>query len=144
MGLYVLRLISRWCAAVLLAVAAQWFIAPQNAEAKCGDYVLIAGHGSAHVTMPAHHDVADARQPDGTPLPAAPDRHCPCSGPSCSNGNQHPLAPPTAPFEMSVRESGVINALPATSVAGSELAWFADESRSPRLIASSLFRPPRW
>jgi len=128
------------CLKALLAAAfvtvLEGAFAPATAEAACGDYVLIGGRSIRHSdSLPRvmHENQA-------SPDPAAP---CRCSGPACSNGDQHlPATPPTIGASLTT-DWGLAVACSAPAAAESRFAGFDDDSRLPRLVAASIFHPPR-
>lgn len=126
------RLVRLPAAAFLLAVG--FFVSPSRAHADCGDYVTIAGHPSAHHTMPP----ADDTKPTDSP-------RRPCNGPNCSKRHDSPITPTRAPItptgETKSLEVRIGADLPPDSGCGQ---WFTDAtSAQPIRTSRSIFHPPR-
>ena len=137
---------SKWFVAALLVAAAQAAIAPSSAQAECGDYVILGGHGA--YPNGAHSDRAhlDGAQLDGAQRdvgPVGPLHRGRCSGPNCSNDSPRPLDKPTVPTVTNVRQWGLMAVQRVETSDVTRFAQFADDASLPRAAASSVFRPPR-
>jgi hypothetical protein len=123
-----------------LAITSAVLFAPGQAQAGCGEYVVIGPRGnfagmSATPTHPPMTPRADETGPGG-PRP-------PCSGPLCSQSPQSPPVPATPPPAGPVTEWGDIG---PTSFALDPLAVspLPDEgSERPERCGAAVFHPPR-
>ena len=127
------RKMLRGGAAAVLVLLASIVYAPSQAEASCGDYVMIggkhvpAGHsGSMQHDMPGDHDSGKPR----------------CHGPSCSNGSFPPAAP--APrIEVTVEQWAIPDGS-ALCQSPQNSSLLADTREIPcDGFGSSILRPPR-
>jgi hypothetical protein len=132
---------SRWLLAALLAALAQFAIAPSDAQARCGDYVMLGGHAAQSHHMATENVGHQSQAAFATHSRPIPSGHC--SGPNCSNDNSRPLDEPTIPGETEVRQWGVIAVQWLRAKVVAELTRFADDAALPRILAGSVFRPPR-
>jgi len=146
--------VSKWFGAFLLVAAAELAIAPSNAQASCGDYVLLGEHAAHSRKMAFENDRirrhssaadfaidSDPTDPDwahGTPFQRGR-----CSGPNCSNDSPRPPDEPAPPVENDVRHLALTAGewLPTTVVR--QVGQFADDSALPQIATGSVFRPPR-
>ena len=139
--------VVRWFAAVLLAVAAHWAIAPRAAEAKCGDYVHVGGRASNDTELGNHAPdyglAIDALPATTDSTPVNPGRDRPCSGPSCSSNDQPPLEPAPNTSDLSQRDWGVLEFGAGLVTEGASWVRSLEEVGMPFTASSSLFRPPR-
>ena len=159
--------LSRWLVAAMLVATAQFAIAPRHAHARCGDYVILGGHARHSAPMATDHlgynsqiyrnrgDDKTVRQPFAAPVSTHPVSTDPlpihdgprnggrCSGPMCSNDGSRPLGGPPAPIETEVRQWGLIAVQWAGATVVPQFARFADDATLPRIVASSVYRPPR-
>jgi len=119
-------------AAVVLALEV---LAPTDARAACGDYVLIGGKSIRHSnSMP---QVMHAMQPSRA------GARCHCTGPTCSNGErQLPHLPPAVEVSLAT-DSGVISAGLPEAPAVRRFARFEDDSARPQSTSALIFHPPR-
>jgi hypothetical protein len=126
---------TKWFVAALLVATAQVAIAPNTAQAGCGDYVILGGHEAQPDR--AHPVLTHQQRNPADPL------HRGCSGPNCSNDSPRPLDEPTVPIETDVRHLGLtaVQWLGAADVA--RFARFADDASFPRIVTSCVYRPPR-
>ena len=65
-----------------------------------------------------------------------------CSGPMCSNNDPRPLGAPPAPGETEVRW-GLIAVEWLRAIVVTQFVRFADEVTPARIVAGSIYRPPR-
>jgi hypothetical protein len=114
----------RFATAALLALAAVALLAPAEARATCGDYVVL-------------HPSAGEHQP---PVPA--DSPLPCSGPSCSEGSLPPLTP-LAPPAPAAEKWGC--ASPEAARGAPPLEGAVPDPTTPRPLhrGPSVYHPPR-
>lgn len=146
--------VSKWLVAAIVAALAELTIAPSDAQARCGDYVMLGGHaaqhlptGSDNILMPwqpaAAHVTAhsDPAHPDR--IDAAPGYPRPCSGPNCSNDVPRPLDAPAAPVEIDVRHWGLIAVEGPRPMIVHQIARFSDDAVRSRIAVGAIFRPPR-
>jgi hypothetical protein len=151
-------LLSKWLLGAMLVVAAELTIAPRQAQARCGDYVMIGGHAAHHFHVAdadapaamsgiALMDEAIRKRPLAVPgaTSGATGRadHRPCSGPMCSNDEPRPMDVPTAPVETEVRQWGLMAVQWLETIVAGQFAEFSDDAAAPRMVACSVFRPPR-
>ena len=169
--------LSRWLVAAILVATAQFAIAPRPAQARCGDYVILGGHGAHHPPMATDHvgykgpmyesimyatrrDDKAVWQPHAAPVPTRPVSTHPdlthadptqngplhgghCSGPMCSNDGPRPLGGPTAPIETDVQQWGLIAVQWLGATVVPQFARFAADATLARIVANSVYRPPR-
>src|SRR5579872_502039 len=104
---------SRWLVAAILVGASQDWIAQHSAQARCGDYVMLGGHG-AQYSLPATESTRSGAllfEMPGSNHPVIDDgplHNGRCSGPLCSNDDSRPLGGPTVPAESEVRQWGLV------------------------------------
>jgi hypothetical protein len=117
--------------AAILALLAYGVLSPSQADASCGDYVMIGGRHASQEDQRSGLD--HGKQVPGTPR---------CHGPMCSN-NSIPPAAPSSKIEVSVERwalpgSEVFDLLPHHD------SWLADVRDVPRDgYGLSVLRPPR-
>jgi len=75
---------------VVIATLGWLMLSPSNAQASCGDYVMIGGGHSTHET-PTTTKSDDSLTPKSAPI----HRDTPCRGPGCSK--HQPTPAPTVP-----------------------------------------------
>ena len=125
---------ARGTAAATLALLAFVVLSPSRAEASCGDYVMVGGHGG-HSNM-GHPGLGNGMR--GTHDPAIPR----CHGPSCSN-NSIPLQAPAPKIEVTVERWAIpghsgLRLLPESDF------LLADPQALPCAgFGLSILRPPR-
>src|SRR5262249_24081998 len=111
----------------LLALTAAVFLAPAEAQASCGDYLVPGGHGLGSPARP--------------PAPADPAQ--PCSGPHCSRA---PLPITPAPLPPApVRGDQAPAADPAATLSDATPSFLAPDEGAAHPVrrASNVFHPPR-
>jgi hypothetical protein len=117
--------------AAILALLAYAALSPSQADASCGDYVMVGGRHASH-DSPAQ-SVDHGRQIPGIPR---------CHGPMCSD-NSIPPAAPSSKIEVSV-ERWAIPGSTRHELLPSHVTWLADVRDVPRDgFGLSILRPPR-
>jgi len=127
-----LRRLTGWA----LPILAGLLVAPADARANCGDYV-VTRLSQAGVTMPEHPG------PAGQLPPLAPRPHPPCSGPRCSETPAAPPAPvPATPTQASQEWGSLLDALAFAAPGATGLLGNCEGGRVIHLC-SDIFHPPR-
>jgi hypothetical protein len=117
--------------AAILALLAYAVLSPSQADASCGDYVMVGGRHASHEHEPQSFD--HAKQVPGTPR---------CHGPMCSE-NSIPPAAPSSEIEVSV-ERWAIPGSDQLEMLPSHSSWLADVRDVPRDgYGLSILRPPK-
>jgi hypothetical protein len=115
----------------ILALLAWAAMSPSQADASCGDYVMVGGRHASHEHQPQSFD--HGKQGPGIPR---------CHGPMCSD-NSIPPAAPSSKIEVSV-ERWAIPGSEAFDLLPSHSSWLADVRDVPRDgYGLSILRPPR-
>lgn len=139
------RPFASWLVPALLLGAAYLALGGSRAEASCGDYVMVGGHGRHHSGL-RQSELAEAGL-DGIAARIDsenwPIRRGGCSGPHCSQDSGRPLGTPAAPIKIVVRQWGVLSLQADRSAGDVHFVQFQDDAPAPRLIAASIYRPPR-
>ena len=136
----------KWFVAALLVATAQVAIAPNTAQAECGDYVILGGHGIHRAAFHQDGNHLNGIHANGPPRDVAanhPLHRSGCSGPNCSNDSPRPLEGPTLPIETDVRQWGVMAVRWLRAAHVTRFAQFADDASLPQIAANSVYRPPR-
>jgi hypothetical protein len=140
-------------AAMLIAMAHLAY-APRSALARCGDYVMLGGHGTQHLA-PATETIAYQSPFFETPASTHPTAHqVPdsrplhsgrCTGPMCSNNDNdpRPLGSPTVPGESEAQQWGLIAVEWSGAAVVPQFVRFTDDPILPHIAAGSVYRPPR-
>ncbi|HJT35086.1 MAG TPA: hypothetical protein VJ783_23870 [Pirellulales bacterium] len=110
-----------------------------SAQASCGDYVMIGGHGD-HAGISAHGQNHSTRS---APQLSSDTSRRPCSGPECSRQSPEPERLPLTLTSGPAPQWG-LSATPLALV-GPQASGDAsiDEPLHDLLHAGSVFRPPR-
>jgi hypothetical protein len=117
--------------AAILALLAFAALSPSQADASCGDYVMIGGRHASHEHQPPSVD--HGRQVPGVPR---------CHGPLCSD-NSIPPAAPSSKIEVSV-ERWAIPGGEQLELLPHHDSWLADVRDVPcDGYGLSILRPPR-
>lgn len=127
-------------AAGVLATLAAVALAPADARASCGDYVIIGNpHVQGHM---AHHAAMPEPAPAGMPMPG--HGHKPCSGPRCSGAPPaSPVQPVPPPAPVRGEDAGLASS-PDTPFGQLSAAYRHEEPlQRPVRLASSVYHPPR-
>ena len=132
---------SKWFVSALLVATAQVAIAPNTAHAECGDYVILGGR-RVHAA-PVHANGVHENGAHRVATATNPLRPGGCSGPNCSNDSPRPLEGPTLPFEIDVRQWGVMAVQWLRTADATRFAQFADDASLPQIAVGSVYRPPR-
>jgi len=115
--------------AAMLALLAWAGLSPSQADASCGDYVMVGGRHASHGQQSFDH---------GKQVPGVPR----CHGPMCSD-NSIPPAAPSSKIEVSV-ERWAIPGSEQFDLLPSHSSWLADVRDVPRDgYGLSILRPPR-
>jgi hypothetical protein len=118
---------SGWAA--ILALLAYAALSPSQADASCGDYVMVGGRHAPHEQQSFDH----GKQGPGVPR---------CHGPMCSD-NSIPPAAPSSKIEVSV-ERWAIPGGDQFDLLPHHDSWLADLRDVPRDgYGLSILRPPR-
>jgi len=113
----------------MFALLAYAVIAPSQADASCGDYVMVGGRHASHEHQSQGLDYGK---------PGIPR----CHGPMCSD-NSIPPAAPSSKIEVSV-ERWAIPGSDQLEMLPSHSSWLADVRDVPRDgYGLSILRPPR-
>jgi hypothetical protein len=138
---------SRWLVPALLAAVAQYVIAPSDAHARCGDYVMLGGHAAQSDRMATensdHMANVGYENQAAVATHSGPIQRGHCSGPNCSNDNSRPLEDPAAPVETEFREWGLVAVRWLRAQVVARFSRFADDATLPQIVAGSVYRPPR-
>ena len=128
------------CSRRLFAAAAVLFVcvvvSPQQAQASCGDYVMVGGHSNPDGTAGmGSGSMASGHTGKRTGFPV-------CHGPGCSQRRELPASPPTR-ITLDEHAWGWIPEL--ITVKTDSWALFAPSSQPVRaeFLAAGIFRPPR-
>ncbi len=114
-----------------LALLVSAICAPSQAEASCGDYVMVGGRhaGMSNHSSGAGHDMHD---------PAAAK----CHGPSCSNGSIPPLAP-VPKIEVTVERWAIPGQTGLSGLPESDFLLADTQAMPCDGFGLSILRPPR-
>jgi hypothetical protein len=122
---------------LFLAFVVMMLCAPSSVRASCGDYLTSAVHIHSLASTGA------LPQSVGEHKPSMPGDHFPCSGPTCSQRENHPLSVPGARVSVSMDEWGSV--VLARVIGGLDRgSWlFFPASTLPVGHFDSVFHPPR-
>src|SRR5262249_3969706 len=122
--------------AVVGAIGFLGWVAPNQARASCGDYVMPSGQGQHTGTPPP------SSQPE-QPVPVKRTPGKPCHGPHCSQHQDLPPAPPAPPAPTT--QKLFVSSLDLIQLDDGQARFLREESRGrlPQGAALDIFHPPR-
>jgi hypothetical protein len=104
-------------------------LAPEQAQASCGDYVMMNGHSAA-----SHDATADQSR--------LPHRVPGCHGPGCRQNRELPAPPPTR-VTLDEHSWGLPPRLVDLAAEASHFFAVSTDPAVARSVAAGIFRPPR-
>lgn len=130
----------RLLAAAVVACACVWF-APRQAEASCGDYVMIGGHTSHQGGGHTNH-LTDRDTVYSPMRPAKPTGFPECNGPGCRQRREAPVPEPTR-IMVDEQAWGLPPRLVNLTLEASLFVDLSIESATTISVAAGIYRPPR-
>src|SRR5215471_13592980 len=136
----------KWLLPAFLVALVECTLAPEPAQAGCGDYVMLGVHASQHAesgpTAGGRSENVNAFGITGAAGSSGPIRPGGCSGPQCSKDAPRPSGTPGTP-KIVLRDWAIV---PSPVLRDSSVPQFAnrvDEVHAPQHFALSIYRPPR-
>ena len=126
-----LRQVLRHMLAMVAVLSVGLVFGPEQAQASCGDYVMVSGHANPDGTMQAHSPGSQSSR--GIPT---------CHGPGCQKQQNVPVSPPTR-ITLDEHSWGWIPSIVGVKPEASAFSTPSTHSVHDLYVGTGIFRPPR-